>query len=173
MPLTPSALDLALNRCASAESATGPPGPDLGPLAAVAAGPSDSQLGLSPAQLNRRRTEEDKRLAQDLLRSRRVRGSYTVSLAALLVCLISLPFCLYVGLRFQSRLGLSLIGLTMAAAAYEGVMLILLRCGRHRPWLDWVNVSLEVSVVSGAVLLDAHYLGPAYAFTSAPLLLYR
>jgi adenylate cyclase len=172
MPLTPSALDLALNRCASAESATRPPGPDLGPLAAVAAGPSDSQLGLSPAQLNRRRTEEDKRLAQDLLRSRRVRGSYTVSLAALLVCLISLPFCLYVGLRFQSRLGLSLIGLTMAAAAYEGVMLILLRCGRHRPWLDWVNVSLEVSVVSGAVLLDAHYLGPAYAFTSAPLLLY-
>jgi adenylate cyclase len=95
-----------------------------------------------------------------------------VSLAALLVCLVSLPFCLYVGIHFQTGHGLALIALTMAAAAYEGVMLLLFRSGRHRPWLDWVNVTLEVTVVSGVVLLDARFLGPAYAFTSAPLLLY-
>ena len=174
MPLPSPALDLAPSRCASTEGAARSrlPTPDLSPLAAVADGPSDSQLGLAPALLSQRRAEEDKRLAQDLLRSRRMRGSYTVSLAAMLVCVISLPFCLYVGMRFQSRLGIALVGLTMAAAAYEGLMLVLFRCGSHRPWLDWVNVSLEVSVVSGVVLLDAHYLGPAYAFTSAPMLLY-
>ncbi len=35
-----------------------------------------------------------------------------------------------------------------------------------------MNVTLEVTVVSGVVLLDARFLGPAYAFTSAPLLVY-
>ena len=133
---------------------------------------SDSAMSLGSALLSGRRAEEDHRLAHGLLRSRRVRGSYTVSLAALLVCLMSLPFCLYVGIHFQTDHGLALIGLTMAAATYEGVMLLLFRSGRHRPWLDWVNVTLEVTVVSGVVLLDARFLGPAYAFTSAPLLLY-
>jgi adenylate cyclase len=132
----------------------------------------DSAQGLPPAEVSRRRAEEDSRLARGHLRARRVRGSYTVSLAALLVCLVSLPFCLYVGLRYRPGHGIALIALTLFAASYEGLMLILFRTGRHRQWLDWLNVTLEVTVVSGVVWLDATYLGPAYAFTSAPLLLY-
>ena len=132
-------------------------------------GTADSSLCLELAQ---RRAAEDHQLAQDLLRSRRMRGSATVSLAALVVCLLSLPFCIYVGLHFHSRLGPALVSLTLAAAAYEGLMLLLIRSGRHRAWHDWVNVTLEVTVVSSVVTLDAMFLGPAYAFTSAPLLLY-
>ncbi len=94
---------------------------------------SDSALSLGAALLSGQRAEEDHKLARGLLRSRRARGSYTVSLGALLVCLMSLPFCLYVGIHFRADHGLALIILTMSAAAYEGVMLLLFRSGRHRP----------------------------------------
>lgn len=174
MPLSPK--DPGLASPASRHSTAAAPrqvdGLERGAPGLSASGPSDSSVDLAPARPARQRTDDDLQLAQDLLRSRRVRGSSTVSLAALVVCMISLPFCVFVGVQFHSPLGPALVGLTLAAAAYEGLMLLLFRRDRHRPWLDWVNVSLEVSVVSGVVLLDAHFIGPAYAFTSAPLLLY-
>lgn len=119
-----------------------------------------------------RLADADRRLAKGLLRERRARGSFYVSLAGTLVCLLSVPFCLYVGLRFRLELGAALLVLVIGAALYEGVMMLLLRAGHHRRWLDWLNASLEVTVVTGVVLLDAYFVGPGYAFSSAPLLLY-
>lgn len=119
-----------------------------------------------------RLVEEDRRLAKGLLRERRARGSFYVSLAGTLACLLSVPFCIYVGVRFRVELGVALLGLVLGAALYEGGMMLLLRAGYHRRWLDWLNASLEVSMVTGVVLLDAHFVGPIYAFSSAPQLLY-
>jgi adenylate cyclase len=136
--------------------------------------PSASSLqtsAMSQTSMGRAQAE-DARIAQELVRTRRIRGSYIVSLAAMLVCLLSLPFCIYVGLRFNHQLGIALTGVSLAVASYEALMLLLFRRQRHRPFLDWINVSLEVSIVSAVVALDAHFVGPAYAFTSAPMLLY-
>lgn len=116
--------------------------------------------------------EEDRRLAKSLLRERRARGSFYVSLAATLTCLLSVPFCLYVGLKFRMALGVALLALVLGSSMYEGAMMLLLRAGHHRRWLDWVNASLEVSMVTAVVMLDAYFIGPGYAFSSAPLLMY-
>src|ERR1700712_745238 len=91
-------------------------GPDPSSASASSAGRSSSasSLSLGSAILTNQQAGEDLKLAHDLLRARRVRGSYQVSLGARLVCRLSLPFCLCVGLRFKADHGLALLILTMA-----------------------------------------------------------
>lgn len=115
---------------------------------------------------------DDRRVARELVQARRILGSLTVAKGGLLVCALSLPFCVFVGVRFNPRLGLTLGLLLTLLGVYESGMLWLLQRGHHRPWLDWLNATVEVSTVSAVVLLDAQFIGAAYALTSAPMLCY-
>ncbi|MFH1809412.1 MAG: adenylate/guanylate cyclase domain-containing protein [Pseudomonadota bacterium] len=75
-------------------------------------------------------------------------------------------------LTVHLRLGLALVGLAVAFGVYTGA--VVPRLLRRRDWLHQVqpvNVTLEVSVPLVVSLIDLHFLGGRYAFTSTPVLL--
>ncbi|MBI5534972.1 MAG: response regulator [Deltaproteobacteria bacterium] len=110
--------------------------------------------------------------AQDLLVSRSLEGSRRMALAILTLCLISLPFVVGIAFALDRGLGLRLIAITTAIALYQGGMLLLVSTGRYRPWLDWWNTAVEVSIPTMIAIVDTNRLGPAYALTTAPVMIY-
>lgn len=98
------------------------------------------------------------------------RSSRTLSRVGLILALANLPFPLGVFL-FVDRT-LELLAVVVAFAALEGGALLLFRQGLHRPWMDWLTTLAEASTPVAILLLDAARVGPAYALTSAPILLF-
>lgn len=110
--------------------------------------------------------------ARELIAARQLQGSRTLARAVVIVSLISLPFVVGIALFLDRPLGVRLLAVTLGAAAYFSLMLWLIKTGRYRPWLDWVNTALEVSLPSAIAVIDTVRIGPAYALTSAPVMLY-
>jgi len=107
-----------------------------------------------------------------IIESRRRAGSRVVATAALTACLLSAPFLLVIVFGVNPALGRRLLVPAGALAAYELLVLWLLRTGRHRAWHDWVSATVEVSIPTAIALIDAEQVGAAYALTSAPVMLY-
>jgi len=110
--------------------------------------------------------------AHDLVAARQLQGSRTLALAAVIASMISLPFVVGIAFFLDRALGVRLIILTLAIAAYGGTTLFLIRRGWYRPWLDWITAGIEVSLPSAIAVIDTVRIGPAYAFTTAPVMLY-
>jgi hypothetical protein len=110
--------------------------------------------------------------AKELIAARQLQGSRTLARAVVVVSLISLPFVVGITLWLDRALGVRLVAVTLGVAGYFGAMLLLIRAGWYRPWLDWVNATLEVSLPSAIAVIDTVRVGPAYALTSAPVMLY-
>jgi adenylate cyclase len=114
----------------------------------------------------------DDQLARELIRSRQERGSRAIARAALVVCALASPFVVYVSVLVNPRLGLALGGVVGFFVAYQLGMLAVFRRGLYRPWIDWWNGSFEICLGMGVIVIDAELQGPAYAFSSAPALLF-
>ncbi|MGC4123275.1 MAG: histidine kinase dimerization/phospho-acceptor domain-containing protein [Myxococcales bacterium] len=111
-------------------------------------------------------------LVDRLLRQRQEHGAQVIARVVLTACAISTPFVVGIVFHLDRNLGLSLLTITGGAALFEAGVLLLLRRGAYGPWLDVVSTLLEVSVPSLISLVDLNRVGPAYALTSAPVMLY-
>lgn len=109
---------------------------------------------------------------KQLIREQQLRGVKAVAKVILIACAISAPFCTGIVFWLDAWLGLTLLGITLVVGIYEATVLLLLARGQYRPWLDWLGAAIEVSVPTIIALIDADRVGPAYALTSAPVLLY-
>jgi adenylate cyclase len=107
-----------------------------------------------------------------LLQGYEERGSRVIVYATLVVCVVSLPFCVGVALLLDRMLGASLGVVVAVVALYQQFVLQQFRAGKRDPRWDWLNVTVEVSIPTMVMALDAHHVGPAYALTSAPTYLY-
>ncbi len=114
----------------------------------------------------------DRKLAGELIRSRQAQGSYEITRATLILVATTIPFVAYVWLAINSSLAPRLAAIAVAVAGYEGAMLLAYRRGLYRPWVNWINATLEISAVSAVIVMDAEMQGPEYAFTSAPAFIY-
>ncbi len=114
----------------------------------------------------------DRELAGELLRSRQAQGSYEITRATLFLIATTVPFVAYVWLVINPSLAPRLATIVVVMAGYESGMLLAYRRGLYRPWLDWVNATVEISAVSAVIVMDAQMQGPEYAFTSAPAFIY-
>jgi adenylate cyclase len=107
-----------------------------------------------------------------LLRERQEQAARGVALVVIVAAAVGGIFAGFVALEINRALGLALLPVVAGVGLWNGILLVLLRRGLFRPWMDWVNGTLEVSAVSAVVLVDAVFQGPEYAFTSAPPYLY-
>jgi adenylate cyclase len=114
----------------------------------------------------------DRALARQVIATRRQEGVRKISLAVLIACAISVPFSVGVLLWLDRPLGWRLLALCAIVALAEGGVLLLHGRGLYRGWFDWVLTGIEVSIPSVVLALDATSVGPAYALTSAPAVLY-
>ena len=101
-----------------------------------------------------------------------LRGVKGVARVTLIACAISLPFPFGVMYLLDLWLGVVMLSILLVAGIYGAVVLKLLAIGRYRPWLNWLGVVIEVSIPTVIALADAARVGPEYALTSAPLMLY-
>lgn len=107
-----------------------------------------------------------------LVQEQQLRGVRAVAKVALISCAVSIPFCIGIIIFLDSRLGAAMLGIAAVVGLYEAIILALLTHGYYRPWLDWFGSAIEVSVPTVIALIDAAEVGPAYALTSAPVMLY-
>ncbi|MBN2527316.1 MAG: response regulator [Deltaproteobacteria bacterium] len=107
-----------------------------------------------------------------LIAEQQLRGVKAVARVTLIACAISLPFPFGIMTLLDFWLGLAMLGIVTVVGAYGAVVLILLSRGRYRPWLNWLGAAIEVSVPTAIALADSARIGPAYALTSAPVMLY-
>ena len=117
-------------------------------------------------------TPEDGGPGEQLIRERQLQGARTIARVGLIACAISTPFCVGIVFWLDLRLGLAVLAVAAVTGAYEAAVLFLVARGRFRPWLDWTSAALEVSVPTVIAIIDATRIGPAYALTSAPVMLY-
>jgi len=110
-------------------------------------------------------------LAAELIRIRQARGSFAIIRAGMAVVLLGTPFILYILLRVNPRLGATLLTIAWSAGGYLLFLRWLYLRGAYRPWMDWANATLEISLLNAIVIVDARLVGAAYAFTTAPTLL--
>jgi adenylate cyclase len=110
----------------------------------------------------------DDPLAAELLRSRQERGSLAIVYAGLVILAITAPFVVFVSATVNARLGVGLAAIWVVFLVYELIMLQVFRRGLYRPWLDWVNGTIEVSSGVAIMVVDAELEGIEYALTSAP-----
>lgn len=115
---------------------------------------------------------EDTISGKELIQEQQLRGVRVVAKVALIACAVSIPFCTGIVFFLDTWLGLALLCIATVVGAYEAMVLALSTYGRYRPWLDWLGSAIEVSVPTVIALIDTSRIGPAYALTSAPVLLY-
>jgi PAS domain S-box-containing protein len=106
------------------------------------------------------------------LAQRQREGTRRIAQMALVACAVSTPFVVGIVFLLERGLGLGLLAFIAVLSAYEGTVLWLLRTERYPSWMDWVSAGVEVSAPALIAILDDHRIGPAYALTSAPGMLY-
>jgi len=122
--------------------------------------------------LENRASEDDRTLAQRLVREREADGARRIALLALVASAASLPFVAGVGIAISAELARRLLALMAGFAVVEGAMLLLVRTGRYRRRHGTGAVVFESSLPAMVELLDAAHGGAVYALTSAPFVLY-
>lgn len=109
---------------------------------------------------------------KQLVQEQQLRGVRGAAKVVRIACVISIPFGVGVLYFLDYWLGLALLGIAAVVGIYETGVLLLLKQGRYRPWLDWVGAAVEVSIPTVIALIDTTKVGPEYALTSAPVMLY-
>ncbi len=101
-----------------------------------------------------------------------VRNELRVANFAVIVLLVAMSVCVWVGLRFGPQLGVALASLSAVLAVYYGpIVRALVHRGKGLQALRVVNVTIEVTAPALVSLIDTHIMGGVYALTSTPPLL--
>ncbi|MBN2671904.1 MAG: hypothetical protein JXX29_09525, partial [Deltaproteobacteria bacterium] len=111
-------------------------------------------------------------VADQLIEEQRLRGVKGVSRVTLIACALSLPFPFGVMILLDFCLGLGMLCIAAVVGIYGAIVLSILAKGRYYHWMNWIGVVIEVSIPTAIALMDAVRIGPAYALTSAPVMLY-
>jgi signal transduction histidine kinase len=109
---------------------------------------------------------------EQLIREQQLRGVKGVARVTLIACAISLPFPFGIMFLLDLWLGVAMLSIALVVGVYAAIVLALLARGQYRPWLNWVGAAIEVSIPTAIALADSTRIGPAYALTSAPVMLY-
>ena len=115
---------------------------------------------------------EDGDSGRQFILEQQLRGARAVAKVALVACAISVPFCAGIVFFLDVWLGLALLGIVAVVGGYEALVLALIARGQYRQWLDGVCTAVEVSVPTVIAVIDSVRVGPEYALTSAPVMLY-
>ena len=115
---------------------------------------------------------EDGVSGKQLIREQQLRGAGVVAKVVLIACAISLPFCVGIIFFLDKCLGGALACIAVVMGGYEALVLTLISRGRYSLWADGVGTAIEVSVPTAIAVIDSIRIGPAYALTSAPVMLY-
>lgn len=111
-------------------------------------------------------------LGERLIEARRLQGAKVIATIALLALAVSTPFVFGIAALLDTGLGVALGLFVLALAAYQGAVLLLLKRGLYRPWVDWLSTAVEISAPTVIAIIDARQVGPAYALTSAPMMFF-
>ncbi|MBN2716369.1 MAG: hypothetical protein JXX14_10980, partial [Deltaproteobacteria bacterium] len=109
---------------------------------------------------------------EQLIKEQQLRGVKGVARVTLIACALSLPFPFGIMTLLDFWLGLGMLSILVVVGIYGAIVLALLAKGRYRSWLNWMGAVIEVSIPTAIALMDAVRIGPAYALTSAPVMLY-
>ncbi|MGC4122536.1 MAG: adenylate/guanylate cyclase domain-containing protein [Myxococcales bacterium] len=115
---------------------------------------------------------EDQRLALSAIDQGQRDGAVRIARIALFMCALTVPFTVYLYFTFDPLLAQRLAVVVAVITALEATVAIRLWRGLYHDWMNWASAIIEVSIPTAVLAVDAVTVHPAYALTSAPLMLY-